>query len=300
MQIFVHQQFFCDIPALNQSRTDLSQSLFSKLPDIPVEGSTDNRDCFLNSLALMPGDRLLLADFNNNSVMHVDTTTNKMVSQVKLPGGPWDLCLLPGDRAAVTLPKEKKIQFVSTQGNVTLQKVVKVDGKCHGIYFCDDNLIVSFSFPPKVVLMNMKVKVKKSADKDSSGKPLFLYPEYLTVTRESQTPPVIYVTDWGTSTITKLSISVEVLQTYIDPILRSPRGLAAVGDNQLLLCGRASDNILFLDTFTGEITQLMGKKEGIEGPYSVVYCPLKEMTFVTCIPDNRPEIENFVKVFKVA
>ncbi|XP_052778915.1 uncharacterized protein LOC128216397 [Mya arenaria] len=234
--------------ALNQSRTDLSQSLFSKLPDIPVKASTDNRDCFLNSLALLPRDRLLLTDFNLNSVMLVDTTTNKMVSQVKLPGCPWDLCLLPGDRAAVTLPKEKKIQFVSTQGNVTLQEVVNVDGECHGIDFCDDNLIVSSTNPAKVVLIDMKGKVKKSADKDSSGKPLFLYPEYLTVTRESQTPPVIYVTDWGTSTITKLSITLEVLQTYKDPILmRLPHGLTPVGDNQLLVCGGSTDNILLLD-----------------------------------------------------
>ncbi|XP_052780371.1 uncharacterized protein LOC128217327 [Mya arenaria] len=285
--------------ALNQSRADLSQSQFSKLPDIPVKTSAGTSKCFLTSVALLSGERLLLSDFHNCSVKLVDTTTNKMVSQVKLPGNPRDLCLLPGDRTAVTLPDEGKIQFVSTQENATLLDLVKVDGQCCGIDFCDDNLIVSFYHPVKVVLMDMKGKVKKSADKDSSGNPLFNCPDYLTVTRESQTPPVIYVSDWGTHTITKLSMSLEVLQTYQDPILRSPQGLTAIGDNQLLVSGKGSDNILLLDTLTSKVTQLLGKEEGIESPCSVAYCSLKKMMFIICSQYGRPELKNFVKVFNL-
>ncbi|XP_052781498.1 protein wech-like [Mya arenaria] len=292
------QQTKPQVSALNQSRADLSQSQFSKLPDVPVKASSDTCNCFLFRVALLPGDSLLLSDYNNRSLKLVDTTNNKLVSQVNLQSAPWGLCLLPGDRAAVTLPWEKKIQFVSTQENVTLQDVVKVDGLCHGIDFCDDNLIVSFSSPGKIVLMDMKGKVKTSVDKDSSGKPLFLCPSYLTVTRKSQTN-VVYVTDRDTNTITKLSMSLEVLQSYQDPILRSPLGLTAVADNQLLVCGEASHNILFLDTHTGRITQLLGKDEGIEWPFSVAYCPQKKMVFVTCCYGSIPELDNFVKVFKV-
>ncbi|XP_052781820.1 uncharacterized protein LOC128218247 [Mya arenaria] len=286
-------------PALNQSRTDLSQSQFRKLPDIPVKALTDTNNCCLSSVALLPGDRLILADRNNFSIKLVDTLTNRVVSKVNLPSDPWDLCLLPGDRAAITLPRLKMIQFLSTQGNVTQQDVVIVDGECRGIDFCDDNLIVSFTNPPKVVLMNMKGKVKKSVYKDSSGKTLFRYPQYLTVTRESQTPPVIYVSDCGTKTITKLSISLEVLQSYQYPILRSSLGLTAVGDNQLLVCVENSHNTLLLNTLTGEITQLLDKDDGIEGPQSVAYCSLKKMLFVTCYPYGRPELYNFVKVFNL-
>ncbi|XP_052781164.1 uncharacterized protein LOC128217807 isoform X2 [Mya arenaria] len=287
------------IPAHFKDSADLSRAKFISQPDISVKTSGDTLDCWLTSVTLLPGDRLLLADLNNNLLKVVDTESNKLVSQVKLPGQPWDLCLLPGDRAAVTLPWKKKIQFVCTQGNVTLQDIVEVDGYCHGIDFCDDNMIVSFTYPGFVVLMDMKGKVKKSVDNDSSGKPLFKYPCYLTVTSESQTPPVIYVSDWFTHTITKLSISLEVLQSYHDPILESPRGLTAVGDNQLVVCGEDSDNILLLDTLTGKITQLLGKEEGIEKPCSVAYCPLKKMLFVTCYPYDRPDSDNFVKVFNL-
>ncbi|XP_052780372.1 uncharacterized protein LOC128217328 [Mya arenaria] len=277
------------------SRADLSQAKFSRQPDISVNTSGDRRECCLTNMTLLTGDRLILVDHMNCSLKLVDTKNNKLVSQVKLPSKPWDLCHLPGDMAAVTLPWMKKIQFVSIQGNVTLQDVVKVDGECRGIDFCDDNLIVSFTNPPKVVLMNMKGKVKKSVDRDSSGKPLFSCPLYLTVTRESQTHPVIFVSNRFTNTITKLSISLEVLQSYQDPTLEYPRDLAAIGDNQLLVCGEGSNNILLLETLTGKITQLLG----IEGPYSVAYCSLRKMLFVTCYANDRPDSVNFVKVFNL-
>ncbi|XP_052780503.1 uncharacterized protein LOC128217404 [Mya arenaria] len=292
------QQTKPQVSALNQGRADLRQYQFSKLSGIPVKTAADTSNCFLTGVAFLSRDRLLLADFKNNSVKLVDTT-NQMMSQVKLPSGPWGLCLLPGNRAAVTLPLVEKIQFVSIQGIVTLQDVVKVDGACRGIDFCDDNLIVSFHQPGKVVMMDMTGKVKKSVDNDSSGKPLFQHPLNLTVTRESQTPSVLYVSDWDTHTITKLSMSLEVLQSYQDPLLKYPYGLAPVGDNQLLVCGSISDNIVLLDTLTGEITQLFGIKEEIKNPYSVAYCSQKKTMFVTCSPSGRPELENFVKVFKV-
>ncbi|XP_052779317.1 uncharacterized protein LOC128216711 isoform X2 [Mya arenaria] len=298
LETMQQQQKHVSPKALNQCRADLSQSQFRKLPDIPVKKAADTRECFLTSMTLQSRGRLLLADCHNCSVKLVDTTTNKMVSQVKLPGQPWDMCLLPGDRAAVTLPLKNKIQFISTQGNVTLLDRVKVDGYCYGIDFCDDYLVVSFC-PGKVVLMNMKGKVKKSVYKYNSGEPLFQNPCYLTVTRESLTPPVIYVSDWSTNTITKLSISLEVLHTYQDPILKSPRGMTAVGDNQLLVCGMDSYNILLLDTLTGKITQLLGREEGIESPRILAYCSQEKMMFVTCSRYKRPELENFVKVFNL-
>ncbi|XP_052780507.1 E3 ubiquitin-protein ligase TRIM33-like [Mya arenaria] len=59
--------------ALNQSRADLSQSQFSKLPGIPVKTAADTTNCFLTVVAFLSGDRLLLADYNNWSVKLSDT-----------------------------------------------------------------------------------------------------------------------------------------------------------------------------------------------------------------------------------
>ncbi|XP_052778794.1 uncharacterized protein LOC128216264 [Mya arenaria] len=276
----------------------LVQSKFRREPDIPMKTSADTSDCFGTSLALLPGGRLLLIDRDNTSVKMVDTNSNKLVSQIKLSSWPWDLCLLPGDKAAVTLPMEGDIQFVSTKGEVTLQGIIKVGVQCRGIDFCDDNLIVSFIAQGKVVLMDVNGTFRKSVDKDRNGTPLFHCPYFLTVTRDGRTP-AIYVSDSDTSIITKLSISLEVLQTFKDPSLTEPYGLSIVGDNQLLVCWRESNNIVLLDTSTGKITQLLGKVEGIERPYSVANCKTQKRMFVTCSPKDRPELENYVQVFNM-
>ncbi|XP_052778833.1 tripartite motif-containing protein 5-like [Mya arenaria] len=273
------------VPLLGSA--DLSRAKFSRQPDITVKTTSDIKTCWLTNVALLQGDRLLLTDHDNSSVKLLDTEANTEVSQVKLPGRPWCLCLLPGDRAAVTLPWERKIQFLSTKGKVSLQDIVEAGGECRGIDFCDDNLIVSF--PGKVVLMDMKGTVKKSVDR--SGKPLFRYPEYLTVTRESHTPSIC-VSDWGTYTITMLNTSLKVLRSFKVAALPNPRGLTAVGDTQLLVCVFGSNNIVLLDTSTGKMTQLLGKEEGIVSPYSAAYYSLNKWMFVTCSQNN------FLKVFK--
>ncbi|XP_052800973.1 protein wech-like [Mya arenaria] len=95
------QQQLLHAQALMQIRADLSQSQFKRRPGIPMKTSEDTNDCFLTSLAFLPGDRFLLVDCNNTSVKLVDTKSNKVVSQLKLSSSPWDLCLLPGDKAAV-------------------------------------------------------------------------------------------------------------------------------------------------------------------------------------------------------
>ncbi|XP_052800971.1 uncharacterized protein LOC128231811 isoform X1 [Mya arenaria] len=281
--------------ALFQSSADLSQATFSSQPDIQVKTSADIRDCWLTSLVLFSKNRILLADRLNETVKLLDTKTNMVVQEVKLPGQPWDLCLLPGDMAAVTLPWLGMVQFVSTKRKCSLLDIVKVGVNCYGIDSCDDNLIVSFISPGKVVLMDMHGKMKKSVNIDSGGN-MFQYPTYLTVTREGQTA-AIYISDLVSSTITKLSIALKVVQTFKDPVLSYSQGISPVGNNQLLLCGKVSDNILLLDTSTGNMTQMLGKEEGIESPYSVAYCPQQKRVFVTCSPSNRPEMENFVKVF---
>ncbi|XP_052778407.1 transcription intermediary factor 1-alpha-like [Mya arenaria] len=278
------------VPLLGSA--DLSLAKFSRQPDIQMKTTADTSNCSLTNVTLLPGGMLLLADSDNNSVKLLDTETSTVVSKVKLPGDPCDLCLLPGDRAAVTLPCELKIQFLSTKCNVSLQDIVEVGEECYGIDFYDDNLIVSFSYPGKVVMMDMKGKVNKSVDKDSSGKPLFRFPYYLTVTRESHRPSV-YMSDTGTSIITMLSTSLQVLKIFKAAALINPRGLTAVGDTQLLVCGFGSNNIVLLDTSTGKMTQLLGKEEGIVSPYSAAYYSLNKWMFDTCNEND------FVKVFKV-
>ncbi|XP_052807344.1 E3 ubiquitin-protein ligase TRIM71-like [Mya arenaria] len=267
--------------------TDLTVLRFTPAMDISMKSPTDNTDCHVSSMLQLAGSRLLLADFNNNKIKVVNLQTNSLVFQISVPGQPWDICLLPEDRVAVTIANNR-IQFLETRGKLAFGDHIKVNGDCRGIAYHEDSLIVSF-FDGKVAVLNMNGHVIRQTHSDGSGKELFKWPNYLTVVCEGSTA-FIYVSDWFGNTITKLDTNLNILKTFQDPALEGPNSITAVG-NQLLICGFESKNIMVLDFSTGQMTQIMGKKEGIQHLLCFYYCPQQSKLLVT------EQYNNSVKAF---
>ena len=70
---------------------------------------------------------------------------------------------------------------------------------------------------------------------DNSGHDLFSYPSYIPVWRE-KSGEMIYVSDSGTTTTTKLSVKGKILGTYKHKNWRYTNGLTCVGEGQVLVC----------------------------------------------------------------
>ncbi|XP_052809555.1 uncharacterized protein LOC128238025 [Mya arenaria] len=271
--------------------TDLTVLRFTPAKDIPMKSPTDKTDCYLSSMIHLAGSMLLMADFHNNKVNVVDMQTSNMVFKISVPGQPWDICHLPGDRVAVTIAN-KGIQLIETGGQLTLGDLIKVDGDCRSIAYHEDRLIVSF-WAGKVAVLNKNGHAIRHIDKDSSGKELFKSPFYLTVVYESSTA-VIYVSDHLKNTITKLDMNLDIISTFQVPALKGPGGITALGD-QLLICSYGSSTIMILDLSTGQMTQLMGKEEGIRKPMFAYYSPQQSKLIVTEMSNNSLKVYNKIK-----
>ena len=252
---------------------DFTKVKLSRNADIKVKSATDRRWCITTDLAVLPGDLLLLADNNNQSVKLADPASGQLLDQLQLPGSPHGLCLLPRDRAAVTIPGKSTIQtFSVTMKKLSLQDVINVNGECYGINYVNDYFVVGFNKPARLALIDKKGKIYKSITTDSINHTLFKQPHYICVTTEN-TSKVIYVSDRCTSTITRLSEEMQVLQSIRDPALHAPCGLASVGGGQLLVVNYGSQytpsTLSVLDVTTGQVTPLLGRKENLNGIYCV-------------------------------
>ncbi|XP_052809447.1 uncharacterized protein LOC128237909 [Mya arenaria] len=254
---------------------DVTNFKFTPSSSIPVKDPSDAIDCWLTSMLLLPMNRLLLTDYHNETVKLVDLETSRLVSQVRVPGGPCDMCLLPGDRVAVTLTSGK-IQFLETRGEIALGANIRVDSDCQGIGYHNDRLILSY-YSGKVEMMDMKTTKKIDTVIEES---MFCDPEYLAVIMEDQTA-VIYVSDFKKNTISKLDMDLNLIQTFQNPALRAPTSILLL-DNHLIICGFGSDNIMRLDLPSGQLTQVLGKNEGINWPRSVCYSQQYNKLYVTC------------------
>ena len=224
-------------------------------PQVP----TYTAGSWVQAMVVLPSCNLLIADMINMSVNMIDAYTGRLISHVQLPGQPDRLCLLPGNRAVVSLPDNKTIQTIDVSADqLKLQDSVNVEGECGGLAFLNNNFIVGLRDKHCVASINIDGNILKSVSKDNTGKELFKYPYYICVTKEKSSPS-IYVSDSGTDTITRLSEELDVLQTFKVPVKGWPVGLTTAGGGQLLVgqCGLNDDNRLWvLDTSTGEYTEL--------------------------------------------
>ncbi|XP_052783488.1 uncharacterized protein LOC128219635 isoform X2 [Mya arenaria] len=278
-------------PTVSQATVDLTILRFTPAMDIPMKSPTHDRDCKLSSMVHLAGSRLLLADFNDHTVKLVDMQTNSQLSKIGVRGQPWDICLLPGDRVAVTLAG-KGIQFLETRGQLALGNRLLVEGDCRGIAYHADRLIVSY-YDGKVAVLNMNGHVIRGKGRGGSGHTVFERPLYLRVVCEGSTA-FIYVSDYIKNTITKMDMNLNMIKTFQDPALKIPRGITAVGD-QLLICGSQSNNIMILDLSTGQMTQLVGGNEGIRVPLCVYYCLQQNKLLVTEQSNSVVKVYNSIE-----
>ena len=306
-----------------QAFTDLNKVRLTRTMSV---APADTRHCRVDDMAVLPSSNLLVADGWNQSLKVMDMETGNLLSNVQLPAGPYSLCLLPGDRAAVSLPAKRvtMIQIIEVPSDqLYLLDSVYVQGDCRGLAFMNNTFIVGLSDQQCVASINIDGKHLKSISKDNTGNKLFKYPWNICITTEMYGPS-IYVSDCGTHTISGLSELLEVLQTftvpyqYIPNIMTQhrphnltqfrqhnqthygPYGLAAAGGGQLLVRGwdRDSTRLWVLDTSTGVFTErLEGRANGFWYGERVAFCPRLGRVYV-----NAEELHenDYISVFEIS
>ncbi|XP_052811791.1 uncharacterized protein LOC128239264 [Mya arenaria] len=264
---------------------DLTRLKFTSAPEILVRPPSEFRNCWLNDILLLSGDRLLLNDISTRTLKIIDLKTSSLTSEVNVPGMPWGMCHIPGDKVAICV--SQSIQFLEKRGKLFLGKNIKVDSDCRGVGYHNGNLIISFE-SGNVQKINMEGKVLATISTSS-----FKNPWHLKVVGDDQTA-AIYVSDFEMCTITKLDMNLITLETFKDPALRKPLGITAVG-NQLIICGWLSHNIMCLDLQSGNMTELLGMVEGIASPKIVCYSLQQNKMYVAVFENG--DANNYVKVY---
>ncbi|XP_052777030.1 E3 ubiquitin-protein ligase TRIM71-like [Mya arenaria] len=248
---------------------DLATMTWKKEADILVRTSQDLNPCWITGSALISPGLVLLADRGNNCVKLVDISTCTVTSRLQLPG--WDVCVLPGDQAAVTVQNKFMIQLLSTKGGqLSCGKEIKVSSCCFGIAFNNNRLYVSYTSNPRVEVMTLDGHILSTFQTDDRRQ-LFNTPYYLTVS--ASTPPTLHVSDNNANTVLQLTLDGKVLRKYRDIRLIHPLAVVKVGPGQLLVCGLTSHNVMLLTESDGKMAEILEEKNGLTKPCSVSFCP---------------------------
>jgi len=168
-------------------------------------------------------------------------------------------------------------------------KNVSVKGKCWGIDSFEDSLIVGYQPPrPSVEMLSEDGDVLKNTASNSSGDQQFQCPDNIHIDTTTGTARIL-VPDRGRKTVYMLNIDLQLLKAFQVPSGGSPRGMAAVEGGQVLVVDVGTRTLRLLDLITGRWQTLLGKEEGLERPWCLVYNQAINGLYVGCIGNDIKE-----------
>ena len=126
-------------------------------------------------------------------------------------------------------------------------------------------------------MVNMKDKITKTFPTELNGKQLIRFPRNIAINKDER---VIYVSDYGTLTVTCPSIEGQVKAYYKHGNTWSPRGVAVSNDGVVYVCDYHNDVIHILTADLKVMGVIDGKRFGIRNPDGLAYCQRERKLYV--------------------
>ncbi|XP_060556446.1 uncharacterized protein LOC132717069 [Ruditapes philippinarum] len=261
-------------------------SVLKHVGDVCVKTSKDHHDCNITGAELLTKDFLVLADNNNNAIKILSTKHREIVSDYTLTSAPWDVAvidtgILEPEQLAVTLPKERKIQFLSLiEGDLVKAHSIEVDGDCRGIAYSHNRLAVTCDAPEpcKVEILDMNGRIIKTLSKDEHGKCLFKCPQNIAPSHDGS---FLFVTDRITCDVTKVTFNGKKVAVYDDADLCSPEGLVASRDGTLIVCNYKNNMLHLVSEECEKLKIIKPLSDSVICPTAVCFCEERNRLYVS-------------------
>ncbi|XP_053402778.1 E3 ubiquitin-protein ligase TRIM33-like [Mercenaria mercenaria] len=161
-----------------------------------------------------------------------------------------------------------------------------VDEKNQPIYI-KNRLVVSYINPPKVEILSLDGKAIQMIDTDSSGEDLFQFPRYVAVHRDGN---CIYVSDFKTNSVTKVTTSGTVLDTYEEANLSYPDGIAVFSDGSVIVCNSGNHNLYLLSSENKKIKTVL---DTTTSPHALCFNRESDSLFLSFEESKRNTIHKY-------
>ncbi|XP_060585366.1 uncharacterized protein LOC132741254 [Ruditapes philippinarum] len=255
---------------------------------ISAKTSSDRNDCWINGITVSHQNQLFVADYKNKSIKMIDRKSGE-IKQLQLQTNPWDITMVTRDTLAVTLPDIYTIQFISfSSKSLSLKSNLKVDGECHGISHHQGKHAVTFLYPAKLQIMNLKGNIKITVEKDSNADSIFSLPYHVTTNSHS-----IYVSDKGKKEVIWFNWQGEMMGRNVD--IESPRGISLIDEGSLFVSDNFTNCIFRV---SGDCKNRITILEDVDSPEAICWCA---ETSTLCVCTNKafyPERNHHIKLYK--
>ncbi|XP_045177323.2 uncharacterized protein LOC123537571 [Mercenaria mercenaria] len=247
--------------------------------DINVRTKSDSGlKCFITGCAVLPSNKLVLADNINCKLKVVDRQSKTVIEETKLDSNPLDIAVLPLDQIAVTAPRNTEILIMKTAGKLTTVHKIPVKYNCYGITYHQGHLYVVCQNPNSVLVLDTQGNVQNTI---SLNNDIFKLPEYIVVSEDSRH---IYISDFDSNCIVSITLQGDVSAVYKHKKLNSPRGMVMLDDGSLLVCSFQYSGAIH--HISGDLKQGQIMIDGLSNLWSICHSNHHYEVYIGCMSDQ--------------
>ncbi|KAL3891403.1 hypothetical protein ACJMK2_003665 [Sinanodonta woodiana] len=239
-------------------------------------------------LTILPGDRVMLADYWNNQCILLSPSFQFITSHA-ITGKPWNLCALEDQEVAVSLYKKNEFQILSVIDDIIRPvRVIKTKYNCNGIAAAGKGDIVfngdCGNTKSQWSLTNTRGDVKSTHFYDST----YNHNNCLAVNNMKTR---VYVSMCDLNSLLCFDMKGTKLFTYSPDNLRFPNGVAVDIYDNIYVLGNSSDNIHQLSP-DGSVQQVVNT--GVPRyPKAICIHQSKNILIITNISEEKTKLHMF-------
>ncbi|XP_053384783.1 uncharacterized protein LOC123551886 [Mercenaria mercenaria] len=200
-------------------------------------GETFLHCCIFSSCFISDGS-LLLTDFNNRKLKHLNISTATVKDHLDLNAEPFAVCQIRDDEAAVSLVN-KTIQFVSLGNKITTTKQLKLNHYCYGLANKNERLFIT-DYGSTVYIHDMTGTMLHKITADRSGNAIFSDSRHISLSTNRDR---VYIADANKGLIT-LDTQGNYVSTFNDPDVFNPCAVCTDGRGNIFVSSHGSSNIV--------------------------------------------------------
>ncbi|KAK3579793.1 hypothetical protein CHS0354_022102 [Potamilus streckersoni] len=239
-----------------------------KVSEISVNESVDNSFCYISDILTLQRAKQIFIDFNNRKIK-VYGKNCQFQESMTLMGQPWSACILPDDNMAVTLPYKKTILVISIYDKMHKVREIKTRLRCWGVAVMKNQLVITtLNDEHSVLILDMNGSEIRTFRRDNYESEKLLNPYYVKI---NKTETIIYISYNNGNKMVAYNTSWDVVFTYTDQDMNSPRGIDTDREGNIYLCGYSSFNVQQISADGKLIKALITKKEDKKRPLAIKF-----------------------------
>ena len=223
----------------------------------------DNKP-WITGCAVMPNSSTVICDRGNSRLSLFDKSWSYQGS-LSVPDI-WDVSVVDTNTVIVTVPEQKKLQYVQVLPQLQHGRAIQLDYECWGVCVSGDDIYLACETPDiqsEIRVLGLDGTEKRHVPLDSD-----CHPYDITLSPSGEK---IHFTDCNIDIVTCMTVDGRIVYKYEDDNMQNAKNIYCDSEDNLLVCALDS-NIVQVITADGDNGgSLLGSSNGLNGSECIAY-----------------------------